>query len=431
MKLGERINKLLENRKFLIVFSVLVSIALWVYVEHILNEDIDSLGIRAEVQFLHPELVADRKLVITGTDTDDVTLRFSGKRGVIAELYKQDAVRVTADLANITSPGLNMVEYSVAYGDGIDPKTVTIISRSANYISVQVEKLFEKQLPITALYSGVNVAAEGYQAEPAVFSPEWVTVYGPQSVVESIESVRVDVRRENLTKSVTEDLPFTPLDADGNAVQSDFLSFDRETVGVTIPIRLVKEIALTANLIQGAGASAENTVVTISPEKITLSGDAEALGTLNSLTLATIDVTKFESFYTATVPIVIPNDMSNLTGVAEATVTVTITGLETRRITVPDMNFQITNETPGYTASLITTSVDVAVRGLGRVIETVNAENIRIVADLSEFGDTTGTFTIPAKVYLDGQFGDCGPIGDYKVTVHVEKDPGEQPAARR
>ena len=422
MKLGVRINKILESRTFLIIFSIFVAIAFWVYVEHILNEDVESLGIRAEIQLLHSELVADRRLIITEIDTQEVTYRFSGKRSVISDLYSADAIRVTADLSNITSAGISMIEPKITYADGIDPKSVQVISRSPNYITVKVERAFDKSVPVTAFFSGGNVAAEGYQAEPPIFSPENVTVFGPQTLVESIVAVRVDVRRENLSKTVTEELPFVAIDADGNVVESDMLIFDRETASVTIPILLVKDVVLTINPIYGAGATAENTVVKITPEKLTLTGDSELLSSLNSLTLATIDFTKFESFYTVTLPVVIPNDMTNLTGVTEAEVTVSVTGLDTRRVSVPYTNMQITSETPGYTATLITASLEVLLRGSEEQLGELTLNNVRIVADLSDYGDTAGTFTVPAKVYLDGQFADCGAVGEYKVAVRVTKD---------
>ena len=426
MKLQDRINKVLESRVFLIIFSIFVAVAFWIYVEHTLNEDIESRGIRAEIQYLHPELVTDRRLVITDYETQEVTLRFTGKKNVIDKLYEQGAVRVTADLSNVVSAGLNSVEYRVTYADGIDARDVTISSRSTqtNYVSIHVEKAFDKQVPVVAEYTGLSVAAEGYQAEQPIFVPESVTVYGPQSVVESVAAVRVEVRRENLSKTVTEELAFVAIDADKNVIESDMLTFDRDAISVTVPIRMIKDVVLTINPIYGAGATAENTVVTITPEKLTLTGEGELLSSLNSLTLATIDMTKFESFYTVTLPIVIPNDMVNLTGVNEADVTITITGLETRRVTVPYTSLQVTNESAGYTADLITASIEVLLRGTTAQLDAITTNNVRIVADLADYGETAGTFTVPAKVYLDGQFGDCGAVGDYKIAVRVTKDSG-------
>ncbi|MDR2421386.1 MAG: hypothetical protein LBD49_04730 [Oscillospiraceae bacterium] len=418
--LRRRVNKIFESRAFYIVFSVLASIALWVFVERIENKDIDSLDIRVPVEFTNPELVADRRLVVTSVATENVTLRFSGKRSTISKLYDAGAVRVTANLADIAEPGTNMLRYSIIYASGIDERGVVVISRSDTYISVNVESLYDKTVPLTAKIEG-DIAAEGYLAEPAVFNPDTVVVRGPRTEVERVASARVLIRRENQSRTLTAEMTFTPVDADGGEIVSDKLTFDRDTVSVTIPIRMVKEVALTVNAIYVSGATTENTVITIEPETVSLSGDAEALG-MNSITLATIDLSKFESFHSARYPILLPNGINNLTGATEAEVTISIRGLETKRITATSSNLQIVNETPGYTAELITKSVDVAVRGTADALEDITAESVRIAADLAEYGETIGTFTVPARVYIDGDFGDCGPIGDYKATVRVERD---------
>jgi YbbR domain-containing protein len=414
-----KVNKVLESRAFYIVFSVLASIALWVFVERVENKDID-IDIRVPVEFANPDIVADRRLVVTGVATESVTLRVSGKRGTVSKLYDAGAVRVTANLADIAEPGRHMLRYSISYAAGIDEKGVTVISRSDTYISVDVESAYDKPVPLTAKIEG-DIAAEGYLAEPAVFNPGTVVVYGPRTEVERIASARVLIQRENQSRTLTAEMAFTPVDADGDEIVSDKLTFDRDTVSVTIPIRMIKEVALTVNAIYVSGATVENTVITIEPETVSLSGDAEALG-MNSLTLATIDLSKFESFHSASYPILLPNGINNLTGATEAEVTISIRGLETKRVAATGANLQIVNETPGYAAELITKSVDVAVRGVPDALEGITAESVRVAADLAEYGETIGTFTVPAKVYIDGDFGECGPIGDYKVTVRVERD---------
>ncbi|MDR0446560.1 MAG: hypothetical protein LBH17_05975 [Oscillospiraceae bacterium] len=418
--LRKKINKIFESRAFYVVFSILASIALWVFVERVVNEDIESRGVHIPVEFINPEVLTDRRLVVTDAATDGITLYFSGKRGEISKLYDPGAVRVTANLADITSPGQNTLGYSVTFAAGIDEKGLTITSRSAAFISLRVENAVSKPVPLTAKIDG-DIAAEGYLAEPAVFNPETVMVYGPRTEVERIAAARVLIQRENQSRTLTTEMTFTPVDADGIEMESDKLTFDRDTVTVTIPILMVKEVTLTVNAIYASGATTENTVISISPGSLSLSGDAELAG-MNSLTLATIDLTKFESFHSATYPILLPNGINNLTGATEAEVTISITGLETKRVTATGANLQIINETPGYTAQLVTQSVDTTVRGAAGAIEAVTAESVRIVADLAEYGDTIGTFTVPARVYLDGSFDGCGPIGDYKLTVRVERD---------
>ena len=418
----EKVNFVFNSRVFRLVFSLLVAIALWLYVEYSENEDIQSGGIRVAVEFLNPEMVTDRNLIITKIQTETITLEFSGKRSNVGKLYNSGAVRITANLADITSADINTLQYTVSYSDGINQNDLVITSRSDNYILIDVENAFKKEVPIISKVDG-QLAADGYQVETLIFTPETITISGPQSEVERVESARVNIQRENLTKTVTADIPFTLIDADGKEIVSDLVTVDRENVTVIIPIRMIKEIALTVNFSYGAGAIAENTVWTISPETITVSGEPELLNSLNSLALTTVDLTKFESYYTTPVQIILPNDIVNVTGITEAEITVSIRDLDTKRFSVPLQSVQFTNETPGYTTTTITSELDVTIRGPAEELAMLTEDNLRVIVDMTEFGNTTGSSSLPARIRVDGDgASSCGAIGEYKVSVRVTQD---------
>jgi hypothetical protein len=72
----------------------------------------------------------------------------------------------------------------------------------------------------------------------------------------------------------------------------------------------------------------------------------------------------------------------------------------------------------GVDVGIITQSLDVTVRGQEADLEQITSENIRIVADLSEIGNVTGTFAAPAKIYVDG-FNTVDAVGEYWITVVI------------
>ena len=108
--------------------------------------------------------------------------------------------------------------------------------------------------------------------------------------------------------------------------------------------------------------------------------------------------------------------MTNLTGTTEATVTVQVLGMSTNRLSVTNIRTQ--NVTEGYVASILTQSLDVTVRGSSADISQLKADNIWIVADLSDLGNAAGTFSVDARVHIDG-FPNMGAVGEYKITVSL------------
>ena len=416
MMIKEKINNALRSRAFYIVFSILASFALWTYVAYIENPDVTVPVSGIKVEFVGEDSLTDNDLIITGVDTDKIVLRFTGKRNNVSQLSSTN-LTVTVDMteiANIGVAGVYQLSYTVNYPDNVTASGIYISGASVDYITVTVEKLVSEPVIVKGVYNGD--VEEGYEAEPLEFDPEMITVSGPESEISQISYAWVEIERDNLSKTLVIEMPYTLMDEDGNEVPTDNLILSSETVVVTVPVVMIKEIPLTVNLAEGAGATEKNTIVSYSPETITLSGDADILNDINLIELGTVDLTSFTASTTLEFPIMIPNGTENLTGETMAVVTCEITGLETRDLI--SSNIQDSNVTEGYSATVITQSLPVTIRGKEGIIDEVSASNIRIVADLSELGNTTGVFTVTAKVYVDG-YTEVGAVGEYKVSVSV------------
>lgn len=254
-------------------------------------------------------------------------------------------------------------------------------------------------------------------AGPFEFDPETITVSGPEDVISQISEALVVVRRENLQKTVSGMMKYVFIDENGNTIESEAIKVDTDTVSVTLPIYMIKDVVLSVGLIEGGGATSANTVVTVNPEVVMLSGDPAILSGINTITLGTIDISDFEYSYTNDYTIAIPNGVENLSGEIEATVTVTIKGLETKRILAT--RIEMINVPEGFTANAITTYKEVTIRGPAEIVELIDAHNIRIVADLSALGQTTGRYSVPARVDIDG-YSEAGAVGKYNIVVSLD-----------
>jgi hypothetical protein len=413
----DRLRKIYTSKAFYIVFSILASVTIWLYISYIEDPDktVTIKGIK--VEFLNGDYVTERGLVITHIETSTLTLGFRGRRNTVTKLSSTN-VSATVDLSEIKSTGVYQLDYDIVYPIDFNASAVTISSRSASFIQVTVDNLVKKDIPVYGSFNGS--VAEGYQADPLELAPSVITVSGPQEIIKKIASAWVYVSRENLSKTVEDNLPFKLMDEDGNQINSDKLVFSQNTIHVTVRVKKVKEVPLTVTYITGAGADESNTVAVIKPATITVAGDAETLDGYNQIVLGTVDLTKFESTTTLTFPIVLPNDTTNLTGTTEAEVTITVSGLESTSLRAT--NIDTINTPAGYATTVVTKDLNVLLRGREEELRRVRPSNIRIVADLSGLGATTGTYSVPAKVYVDGGFETVGAIGEYKVTVKLEKD---------
>ena len=191
-------------------------------------------------------------------------------------------------------------------------------------------------------------------------------------------------------------------------------------MSVTVNINMTKQVPLTVSASYGAGATEDNTRVTVSPENIMISGDASVVESINYISVATIDTTSFSASFTDEYDIILPEGVENLTGTTTADVTVEVLNLETRSFTVSN-NFKcfFTGLPEGYSADVITQSLAVTLRGSAADLDSIRTENLSAVADLSEVSQT-GDMTVNVRIRVDG-FPNTGAIGTYQIAISVSR----------
>ena len=199
---------------------------------------------------------------------------------------------------------------------------------------------------------------------------------------------------------------------------------DETSVYVIYPVVVVKEIPLSVSFLPGGGATAANVdpeSFRIDPASISVSGPASVLANLTELIIGEVDLSIVTNTpnYEITFPIRLSDNITNESGITEATVTLTITGLSTREFTDVD-NIDLVNIPEGYHAELLTLSKSVLIRGPQEELDEIFQGQIRIEADLSQLdGSGGGRQTVSATVHVDGGGSSVGAVGRYTVVVNL------------
>ena len=283
---------------------------------------------------------------------------------------------------------------------------------------MQVDLLSVKEIPVQAVFQGS--VADGYVQDPIELEYDTLEISGPQDQVSQVDHAQVVLERTNLSKTVSDSLTYTLVDADGNEIASDEIHCSVDKIGVMMTVSLVKELPLTVQFIDGGGATEEHVVSSIEPSTITVKGSAEDLEGMNSLNVGNIDLSTVPTnkAYTGTFNIVLPDNLTNMTGEETAAVTVELKNLKEKTLRVT--NLELANTPSNLKASLGTVSLQIKVRGPSDVMDAVTASSIRAVADLDSIGTSTGQFSVPVDVYVDG-FSGVGAMGSYSVLVSISE----------
>ena len=414
-----KIKKLYDSRAFWMIVSLIASLAIWVYVSSVESDEFKKTFRGVEVKLSGEALLRDSKnLVITDMDTGTVTIEVVGPRRVVAGL-DEEKLYAQIDVSKLSRSAYTSQQYSVIYPDGTDTSNLRITRKTPETINFMVSTQTSKSVPVRGSFEGS--VAEGFTAESPVFEPATITLTGPETYLKNVEYAWVSFGRENVDSTYEVETGFTLMSADSTPCSTTGITFSTDTVTATLPLLMLKEVKLGVNLVGGGGATAENTKVTIEPASVTLAGDSKLLAGMNKINLATIDLTEFAASFTETYPIPIDNTLRNTTGATEAKVTVEVVGLETKTFKVTNIDYA--NLYEGLKATVGTESLEVKLRGNPESLAQIRDENIRAVADLSDMGESTGTYMPKARIYVDG-YPDVGAIGHYTIAIEIERAGG-------
>ena len=409
----------ISRRILYILFAVIVSITLWMYVEITENEiQINTLS-NIEIIFKNEDVLRDRNLLVTSFSPSQLAITFEAPRAEMTRLAARGNLMVEVDLANISASGPTELIYDIIYPSGVNVNAVDVLGSSVERITLMVDRVLERQLQVIVNYTG-GVASDNLIPESAEFDPQVITVWGPERVVSRIMNVRVPIIRENLATTYREELEFVLIDENNEVLELEehlleMLEFSQETIHVTIPIMEIKDVPLTVILAHGVSTSEANTNWNCEPLSIKVKGDPVAIRELNHILLGTVNMMRVFLSDTEAFPIILPNNIMNVSGETEATVYVEVIGLDIAFRSTS--NLMVVNTPPGHRAEILTQNLVVRLRGLTEDLAMITPLNLRAVADLNDMG--AGTATVNAKIYIDGIDAPIDPVGEYEIAVAI------------
>lgn len=416
MKKTSRMRSLYNNKIFWMVISLLTSLAIWVYITSVDSDEAKQTFRGVRVELVGEDILRQSKgLVITDLDTNSVTVELVGPRRIIASLDSTDIV-AQVDVSKLSQAAYTSLQYTLVFPDRTDSASIQASRKTPDTVNFMVSAQTSKTIQVRGSFEGQ--LAEGYTAEIPVFEPSTITISGPDAYISKVSYAWVTFGKDGVDSTYSVETGFVLLDKDGEECSSTGISCSTDVIKATLPLYAKKEVPLSVDLIEGAGATSKNTKVRIEPETITLAGDSALMAGLNKITIATIDLTDFGLSFTDTFTIPLSDEVKNLTGVTEATVTVEVVGLETRTFTVK--NISCINVADGYEAEIITESITVTLRGTAEQLDQIKTENLRAVADLVDYKGSTGAYMPDVKIHVDG-FPEVGAIGENNISIEIRK----------
>ena len=426
--------KYTENKAFNMILAILIALGLWVYVTS-LDTNVGEITIRnIPVTVVGEEVLNNKGLMLESGKGLTVTARVNGNRNTLVSMAMDPSQYFTAtiNVTEIDEPGNYDLTCTVTpVNSPFSLSSVQVVDQEKQVIQVTVSRLLSTQIPVRAVFEGTVDEENGYRANAAEVTPGTINIQGPEELVEQVSYAQVIITGENLTKTYSGELGFQLMTEDGQVVESEGITTNVDTVSVVLQVVKTLELPLTVQFVYGGGVTEENfdryVTYEISPSTIQISGDETDITPLegSSITLGEIDLSQvIQDGQTYTFPIELSPELTNDSGITQAIVTITVSGLETK--TVETSNIQIINTPEGFTADPVTQSLQVQVRGPASSLEDVEGYQLRVVVDLEGENLRQAQFPFTPRIYLDGD-GKCGVVssgasGGYIVVVNIQAE---------
>ena len=404
----------MKNKLLTACLSVLIAVILWLYVVTVVSPNSDSHYNNVPITVQGEAVLQDRGLMIVSGELPDVSLHLEGNRTDLNKINNSN-ISIGVDVSGIGEPGVyDLTLTQPSFLTDVPNTAITVLSKDPSTVTVEVARRASKPVPVDIQYVG-NLP-ENYMAdkENRVLDHEYVTIAGPQSVVDQIAMAQIQVDLEDRSGSLSEQYRYTLCNEKGEPVDAQMIVTDVETVNLTLKIVRVKEVALTVAVIDGGGATKNTSIITLDPKVILVSGSDALLENLETLEIGTVNLGEISGSGVIDLPIKLPDGITNETGVNEVKVDIKFPQLSTKELTVT--NIQPINVPENLDVQIITKQLELVLRGPKSKLNSVTADNITVTVDFSD--EQAGTSTVKAKITVS--VADVGAVGTYNVTATVK-----------
>lgn len=266
------------------ILSLTFAIVFWIFVMDQVNPEMTR-----KIDDVHIELIGIQELEANGYEIMGerdfvVNVELKGRRNEVIQISKDD-IQITADLGDLRN-GLQSVDLA----NKIDVPDILITELSKDSVIIDVDAIIRQPIDVIIVKEGS--VPTGYFEEVMLLSPQQVFVKGPESYIETIDSIRGVININNATSDISKDLAVVPVDKNGETVTG--IEVETNYVTVTIPVTKVIDVPMAANYEGQVKEGYELTAVTVVPSTINVRGTRDEINDLkfietNSIPIAGAD----------------------------------------------------------------------------------------------------------------------------------------------
>lgn len=401
----------MKNKVLSALIALTLAFGLWLYVITVISPDQTRPYYKVPVVLDNANSLTEKQLMLVSDPNPTVTVELAGNRSDLNKINSSNLL-VVADLGSINEAGEYAIGYAVIPPNELISGAMTVQDRDPKRISVVVAERVNKDVPVQIVYEG-NVP-EGYIKGTPELDYNEIKVSGPKELVEKIDHAAIKVDLINRTESIAQSYRYELQDAEGKPLDVKLVTTNVEKVRLQLRISAIKKVDLRVNVVDGGGATAQTTQIQYSPKQISIAGSEAMLEGLDELVLGTVNLAEYASDSVKEFEILLPEGITNESGVNKVTVTISFPELKKKTFDVSSI--QTINVPEGMEADVLTKVLTVTVRGPVDQIDTLVPTDLSVQVNLES---VNGAEVIEPIITISDKFPDVGCVGKYSVSVTV------------
>ena len=406
--------KWITNNTGLKVVSIVFALMLWLVVVSIDNPSTKREFTNVQVELTNEEAITDKEKVCSVMDNSNIiTITVRGPRNVVESLSASD-FKATADLSELTEFEFVPIEIQpLRYKD----KLTSVESKTKN-VKVSIEELAVKQFAIRTNVLGTP--AEGYAVGKRTLSQNIVKIYGPASIMSTINRVVAEVNVSDMSSDINTPVSLTVYDGNDKAIDTSRLKLSVDSVNVNVEMLQTKEVPIRAGT-TGTPADGYRVLgdVVCAPETVVIAAKEDILAEISEIKIPdeAIDVTNLDESFEKIIDLndYVAEDVYIISD-TEFLATITIEKLEKREMYFPVTSVKVEGLKEDYKS--VYTSFDplkLQIWGSAEKLQELEASDISVAIDISSI-DNIGNYTAPVIITLPEGY---SVFDEYTVSLHI------------
>lgn len=388
------------KQQFIIkICCVIAAFVLWLFITSTENP-VNAYWLKhIPVQLMNTDVLTSSNLILVPGQEFTIDINIKGASTSILMAKTAEDFTIVADLS---AYALKSGEQKIPIEIRRSPDNINVVNSDNLFIKVNLDERMEVKLPIKATVTGKP--KEGFYASPAILSQTSATVIGGAKLINAVKQILVEEDIRGLESDVTKNYRLKPVDAEGKEVKD--VTISPSHIDIKIPIRKTKSLGVIVKTKENLNPKFTMTSIKVIPERIDVTGSAQALDLAGNLNTETIDLSEISKNTTVEARVILPEGLSfvdpNNNGMVKVEISLSA-------IIIKDLSLDIKyiNLSEKYNVKLEKLKSAISVSGTQAIIDNLDLKKFSATVDLAnlEEGDHTikVSVTSPEGVSLISQ----------------------------